>query len=780
MNRRRVALAGADWHLGAVPRQPWGTEFQVDWVQVDRWRPAIVPGNVRSALLAQSEVPDPLVSAQCEASAWVDDRDWWYIREFDLPLAPDERVHLVCEGIDYRSAIFLDDQLIAQHEGMFSHHVHDLTPYLAPSISTHTLAVRVWGSDSLPGPRLSRWERVWAPLASRLQGAPAFPDRMGTLKCQMSFGWDFAPRLRTMGIWDDVYLVVSRGVFIRDAWVHSEIPSPHRAVARVHLTLDADTARSVQMAVVITSESQDISRPLRFTRKFDLHAGSQEVVWDLPIESPRLWSPWDHGQPHLYRLTMRAFDAAASPSNGLATWLALDDTQPLDSLVLDSYTTTFGVRSVRLARNPATPADREDWTFVVNDRPVFIRGANWVPVDALPGRARRADYAALIDLARAVGINMFRVWGGGLREKADFYDLCDRAGILVWQEFPLACAFLDHYPRDAAFRDLLADEAAGIVQALRGRPSLVLWCGGNEFSPHRNRALVETVRQAVTEHDGSRPFHPVSPARGDSHNWRVWHGLAPVSEYQRDQAQFASEFGLQAAPDVLTLRGCLPPDELWPPGPAWTDHKAELVKLDRYAAAFAPDGLGEYVTATQKAQAYGLQVAIEHHRRRKYRCSGVLFWQFNEPWPAISWSVIDHDRRPKLAYHKLTQLYNPVLVSLEYPLRAYAPGETWRASVWLINDLPETIADCALQVTLDDVLVHQAAGLVLHSDSCDREAAMVACTLPADGPWLLRAELRRGEEVVAVSEYDLRYHDEQPVSRWVYWRSRIGEWLMEH
>jgi len=817
MSRRLVSLCGAGWHCGAVPRQPWEHEFPADWVQVDRWRPATVPGNVRSDLLALGEIPDPFIGAQNEECAWVDDRDWWYVREFDLAVEPDERVHLVCEGLDYRCAVFFNDRLLARHEGMFSRQVYDLTPQLSSSPELYTLAIRIWGSDSLPQPVLSRWERLWARPASRLQGAPAFPDRMGTVKCQMSFGWDFAPRMRTMGIWDDVYLVVSRGVFLVDVWVQGEVVSPQRAVARVHLTLDSDKARRVQAMAVVAGENF-MPRPLRFTRRMDLQAGQQEITWDLPIESPGLWSPWDRGQPYLYRLVLRLFDAS-SDEHALATLPASDDTQPLESLILDTGSATFGLRTVRMARNPGahsvlrTPAGREDWTFVVNDRPTFIRGANWVPIDALPGRARREDYEALIRLARAAGINMFRVWGGGLREKADFYDLCDRAGILVWQEFPLACAFLDHYPRDAAFRGLLAREATGIVRALRGHPSLVLWCGGNEFSPRRNRALVETLRAVVTEHDGTRPFHAASPTRGDSHNWRVWHGFAPVREYREDQAQFASEFGLQAAPDVLTLRACLPAKELWPPGPAWTYHGAEQAKLDRYAAPppFIPpvDGeergegippagggetggasrqrpallqmsLGEYVVATQRAQAHGLQVAIEHHRRRKYRCSGVLFWQFNEPWPAISWSVIDYYRRPKAAYYKLFQLYNPVLVSLEYPLRAYRSGETLRASVWLINDLLEPLEDCSLHVTLDGVMIHQDRGLALPPDSCCREGAMLSCPLPVAGPWHLRAELRQGEKVITISEYDLRCHDEYPVSRWARLRSRIGEWVLEH
>ena len=160
----------------------------------------------------------------------------------------------------------------------------------------------------------------------------------------------------------------------------------------------------------------------------------------------------------------------------------------------------------------------------------------------------------------------------------------------MWQEFPIACVFLDHLPRTERFRRLLRQEATGIVQALRNHPSLFLWCGGNEFSPRRNRQAVSTLSQVVAAEDGSRPFVAASPRPGDAHHWQVWHGQAPLAAYRDEQAAFVSEFGLQAVPNVDSLRRFLSEVNLWPPGPAWQHHNADLAKLHRYAQWFGGGG----------------------------------------------------------------------------------------------------------------------------------------------------------------------------------------------
>jgi beta-mannosidase len=400
----------------------------------------------------------------------------------------------------------------------------------------------------------------------------------------------------------------------------------------------------------------------------------------------------------------------------------------------------------------------------MNGQPEFGRGANWVPADAIPARVMREDYAALLQLARAANINLLRVWGGGLKEKRAFYDLCDELGILVWQEFPFSGSGLDYFPRDRAYTQLVRQESAAIVRDLRNHPSVVLWCGGNEFTPRANRHVTTILRGTVATLDGTRPFKLASPSQEESHNWAIWHGGANTRDYLQDPALWFGEFGLQAAPDLETLTRFLPEEALFPPNDWWVYHNAELDKLWRYAdpvlarrpdAAEAPEiSLGDFVAATQEAQLRGLQIAIEQARRSKPRVGGCAFWQFNEPWYSICWSVVDYAKRPKRGYFKIQQLYQPVLVSFAYPLRERAPGELVSGQLWIVNDTLE-----AVQGTLRAWF---NAALVLELDwGVGANVAQTVCALDlrlADGSNTLQLEFR-SPDVLTTNEYDLNYCD---------------------
>jgi beta-mannosidase len=758
-------LGGNSWRCGSVSRQAFSLRDVDDRANVAEWLPAVVPGNVRSDLLALDRIPSPFFGDEYRASLWVEDYDWWYRRPLDLTLAPGERAFLIFEGIDYLSAVFVNGRELGRQAGMFSRQVYEVSEALrgdeatevssrGPETAHHAaeIAVRLWGSGALPSYRLSLSEKAWAWLADRLDPSRmgAFPDRMATVKCQMTFGWDFAPPMRTMGIWDDVRLVVSGGVFIEDAWVKARLSdsAPRLAHLAVQVALDSDRPRSVRARLHVSPANFEGPEMGPVFFDLDLPAGRSMYHLGCDLPDPQLWEPWDRGLPHLYTL----------------------DLSILDSDTLDSISTRFGVRHITL----------DDWTFIVNGRREFVRGVNWVPADSLPGRLRPDDYADLLNRVRSAGANLVRVWAGGLREKRAFYDLCDELGLLVWQEFPFACSFLGHFPRDRHWLGLAERECSAIVRAIRHHPSLALWCGGNEFSPDRNRHLIRRLARVVADQDGSRPFLPASPSPGDGHHWGVWHGKYPLHAYRQEEARFLSEFGLQGAPAIETLRECLPGNDLWPPGTGWETHKAELGKLWRYARVTLPseradderEGPGEQVTlqsfiaASQRAQALGLQFAIEHMRRRKGATGGVCLWQFNEPWPAISWAIIDYWRRPKLAYQRLKNLYNPVLVGATFAPARYRAGDTLRAQVWIVNDRLEGFEDCRLRIELDSVTIYTAV-VTLQSDSVSVLEALQHRfeTEPAK----LEFTLHHKNRLVAHNVYELDTYDPAPIG----WRARL-------
>jgi beta-mannosidase len=752
VTRRTEDLGGTEWRFGCVTRKPLGARVD-DRAEVEEWLPATVPGNVRTDLLAAGRIEDPFHSTNNEESQWVDGFDWWYVRPLGLSLTPGERAFLSFEGIDYISAVYVDGEELGRHEGMFSRQVYEITD-LARSHASE-VAVRIWGSDSLPQRQLSWWENLWSPVAKALRrGQEAFPPRSATLKCQMGFGWDFAPRMRSMGLWNDVALFVTPSVFLEDLWIKA-VPEDSGARVTVDITVDSDTALEVVARLRIQSRERIGSHTWHHEFHLHLNAGRQTTQVEFALPEARLWEPWDRGDPHLYDLTLQIERGGE---------------------VLDSLTESFGVRSVEMARNPGTPQGHEAWTVVLNGTPEFVRGVNWAPIDALPGRLRRSDYETAITMAKEADINLLRVWGGGLREKKAFYDLCDEQGILVWQEFPLACLLLGHLPRSVRFRNLLAQEGTSIVRQLRNHPSLVLWCGGNEFSYRRNRRLVDTLEEIVRTEDGTRPFRKTSPGRGATHNWLVWHGQAPLREYLEDRPQFISEFGLQAVPDLPSLSRFLPAAELYPPGAGWRYHCAQLEKMQRYTDPLAPHSLQELIEASQRAQAHALQVAIEHHRRRKYRTSGCAIWQFSDPWPAISWSIVDYYRQPKLAYERLKSLYHPILISVEFPVREYRRGDPFQARLWAINDLQTAVPECTLDVRLDGASIFSGT-VSLPPDSC-QQVGLVEQTMTQDAE-TLQAILHQGEEVIATNRYDLRYSDpgNTPLLSKLGWKATL--WLLE-
>jgi beta-mannosidase len=736
-----ISLEGDDWRLGYKKLYDGSASGTIaESEKMTEWIRAVVPGNVRADMMEAERIPDLYIGMNNERAHWVNDCVWWYRKTFGKPRQQHRRFFLEFCGIDYMSQVYFNGRKLGENEGMFTRHLYDVSSIIRDE---NTLSVRVMGSSFLPKPSVKGLKKVWEKIGARLQGGEdVFPERLATLKCQMGFGWDFAPDIRTMGIWDEVKLIGCGNVFIGRVdvrpTVYHELDS---AKIQIKLHLNSIVATSLDIAVRL--------RPLNFegpTHNFSFNAfvkkGIETIERNVIVKEPALWYPWDKGNPNLYELTLSVYDKEK---------------------LSDSVSGIVGLRDIRMERNPGTPMRNLDWTFVVNGEREFIRGANWVPADSLMGRLRAEDYDDLIMMAKEANINMFRVWGGGLREKRYFYERCSREGILVWQEFPFACVFLGRLPTDEPFTRLAEKETSSIVKSIANYPCVALYCGGNEFSPRRNAKLLTRIARVVRSIDSSRVFLPASPARGDNHNWSIWHGFENIEAYRDDKCQFASEFGFQAAPAVDSLKQFLTKEGLWPAAEEWKFHNAELDKLQRYVGPIEQfSTLEDFVQASQKVQAFALQTAIEHYRRRKYECSGTILWQFNEPWPAISWSVVDYFRTPKLAYHKLKEIYHPVLVSLVHKLKPYTTGEEVPLEVWVINDFNYPVEQCMLDVHMESEgqkLFNLKFDLgTIPADSCRRYIEF-SVKLPDRPDWLVCTTLRSGSDVISTNSYDLRVYD---------------------
>jgi len=708
--------------------------------EAGEWLPARVPGDVISDLLRNGQVPDPYRDFNSREVQWVNDRDWLYAADFQFSPSPGQRAFLLFMGVDYRSKISLNGRLLAEHEGMFSRiGPFDITDLLKRD-GLNRLEVVMRGIPD-------QWEEKAGPKI--LQSSEL--GRRDTLKTQMSYGWDFAPRLKGAGIWDKVYVYETGPVSIRDIFIKPHLDG--RVDVEVELQEPPEADGTIQ--IEIAGENFSI-KPIR--ECIALEKG--QTIYRLPITlpDPRLWWPWDMGDQNLYRAT--------------ATVAVFTD-RWIDS---DSVSEVFGVREIGWAPNPNAPPKSADWVLLVNGRREFIRGGNWVPAEALLGRLTDEHYRQLITLAREANLNLLRVWGGGNREWPAFYDACDRAGVLVWQEFPLACVYIVGYPRDAHFLGVVRQETDEIVRQLRNHPSLIMWCGGNEWNVKKSPQVAAAMAEVTTALDPTRRFVPASPYKGDSHNWVVWHMKGNLSDYFADRSPLPSEFGLQAFPAEATLRQYLSPDLVWPIGEAHAHHNLGREKMEKYSAPLKPaDNLSAVIEASQVMQAHYLQRGIEFWRQRKYQTSGVAFWQFNEPWPAICWSVLDYDLQPKLAYLQLQDTMNPLLVSAQFADKSWQPGERFFGRIILVNDYPREFKGLTVKVKVADEVKTFAAELPADAVL---DLGEVQLELPAQAPLVLELAVEKDGEVLAKNRYDLSVCDPVPASGMSRRLEKWGKYLM--
>jgi beta-mannosidase len=621
----------------------------------------------------------------------VERQEWWYRTTFEAYLADDNaetRYLLTFDGLDTFATVYLNGTEIGSHRNMFIAATFDVTQHLRLG-ERNTLAVRFEPVVGSVGEREieGQWGRN--------------PERAWVRKAQCNFGWDWAPRLVSVGIWQGVTL--RRYVGARLSGVFFKITAISPQVAEATVIVEAERWANVPDldAQITLSRGEQ-----RLTDQATLSNGRAEVV--LTIPDPALWWTHDLGEPALYELEV------ALRARGKT---------------LDTHCEQVGIRTIEVdqSSDPDEPGTRF-FTFVLNGVKLFAKGANWIPADSFVAQVDEARYRDLLQLAVEANMNMLRIWGGGIYEKDIFYRLCDELGILIWQDFMFACALYPDF--DTCLMAEVEREAEAVVRRLRNRPCLALWCGNNEndwISDMYNwqrpgwdfpgkRISHELLPPIVERLDGTRLYWPSSPyggndhnsaEEGDRHNWQVWHGAVfprrfgeePKREvspegisyrhYAEDAARFVSEFGMHAAPVLETLRRNVPGTALHLDSPELLyrnkDEPRDKGDMLMLAHTSLPNSMREYLDFSMVCQAEGLKFGIEHYRRRKFHCSGTLFWQLNDCWPGLSWSVVDYYLFPKASYFFVKRAYAPVLASFK--------GEVHGVSLWITNDSLEDFVD---------------------------------------------------------------------------------------
>ncbi|MFE0448977.1 glycoside hydrolase family 2 protein [Streptomyces fungicidicus] len=605
--------------------------------------PASVPGCVHTDLLAAGLIPDPFLGRNETEVAWVGRREWTYETELTAGTGPHEQTDLVFDGLDTVAEILLDGRPLGRTRNMHRSYRFDVTGL------SGRLTVRFASA-------YAEAEAVRGRLGER-PGAYAEPYQY-LRKMACSFGWDWGPTLVTAGIWRPVRL--ERWSTARIARVRPLV-TVEDGVGQIELTVDVERSR-VEAPLTLEASAGGV----RARARIDGTAGTVR----LRVPDVRLWWPRGYGEQPLYdvELTLSHGDEA-----------------------LDAWRRRTGFRTVEL--DTSADAHGTGFTLVVNGERLFARGVNWIPDDVFPSRITRERYRHRLEQAAGAGVDLVRVWGGGIYEDEDFYDACDELGLLVWQDFPFACAA---YPEEQPLRGEVEAEARENVVRLMPHPSLVLWNGNNEnlwgfrdWDWEQGLAgdswgegyYLGVLPRVVAELDPTRPYtagspwsgswrhHPNDPAHGTHHSWEVWN-RADYADYRRDVPRFVAEFGWQAPPAHATLRRALPGEDPAPYSPGMLHHqKAEdgNGKLERgLARHFAvPEGdFDRWHYLTQVNQARAVAAGVEHWRSHWPVCAGTVVWQLNDCWPVTSWAAIDGDGREKPLYHELRRLYADRLLTV--------------------------------------------------------------------------------------------------------------------
>ncbi len=660
-------------------------------VGTDDWLPATVPGGVHTDLLALGRIPDPFVGDNEKKVQWVAEADWEYRTQFSAApeLLQQSHIWLVCDGLDTLATVSLNGGELGQTNNMFRQYRWDVKDLL--QAANNELVI----TFASPVQYITE-KQAERPLPGVSQAIPGSPY-LRKAPCQ--FGWDWGPQLPPIGIWQDIRLEGASSARLTDVHLrqsHSEGQvTVSAALAFEQWTDEAVTAR----LRVVAPDGEEMME--------ETAVSAATTTLNLSIANPHLWWPNGYGEHPLYQVIVSLHQG---------------------DMELDRRRYQLGLRTIELRQ------EADEWgrsfEFIVNGVPIFAKGSNWIPADSFPTRLTDDSLEMLIRGAAETHQNMLRVWGGGFFEEDRFYDLCDRYGILVWQDYIFSCSV---YPMDDPdFLENVRIEVEENVRRLRHRASLALWCGNNEMEQGwadwgwtrpdladmkaaYDRFFHHTLAEWSTTIDPDTPYWPSSPssdtpfadpngqAQGDAHYWDVWHGRKPFTAYRDQFPRFMSEFGFQALPPLATIRTFAEEADWNMTSYIMERHQkndsGNSLMVGQMLDTFRlPKDFPSLVYLSMVLQAEGIRYGVEHWRRARDRVAGTLYWQLNDCWPVASWSSLDYYGRWKALHYAARRFYAPVLLSIEDdpPQQGvYITNdqrEAWAGSVrWSLESLDGTV-----------------------------------------------------------------------------------------
>jgi len=637
----------------------WQFEYLGDWHQAE------VPGSNFSDLLKHNFIPDPFYGTNEDSIQWVCERNWQYKSHFSAPKSSleNENQLLVFSGLDTYAKVYLNDSLILQANNMFRTWEIDVSNILKKD---NTLLIKFDAISKIENKRQTT-------LGYSLPGG----ERVFTRKAGFHYGWDWGAKISPTGIWRKVELQSWSDCKIKDVYIVQDNLTDTLA----SLTANIEIESSVEKPITIKAYD-------KVWGNFKLQKGNNKLSIIIRIPNPELWWPNGYGKQKLYDIPI-----SISDENG----------------IIDSQKKKIGLRKIELISEQDSIG--ESFYFKVNNKPIFMKGANYIPQDNLQNRVTKTHYRNLLNDAVKANMNMLRVWGGGIYEEDIFYDLCDSLGILVWQDFMFACAM---YPSDSLFLKNVQEESIQNVKRLRHHPSIALWCGNNEISEGWNRwgwqdsytekqksviwggyqKVFQEILPAIVSENTQTAYWESSPKfgrgnpqhqfQGDAHYWGVWHDAEPFENLEKIVPRFMSEFGFQSFPEISTIATFSDSTDWDLSSDVMRSHQKHprgnaLIKEYMQREYNVPEKFEKFVYASQILQAEGMRIGLESHRRSQPYCMGTLYWQLNDCWPVASWSSRDYFGNWKALHYTAQDVFAPISLSLE-------KTENNSFNIWAISD----------------------------------------------------------------------------------------------
>lgn len=631
---------------------------------------ANLPGDNLSALYQAGEVDDPYHGKNELDLQWLGSTKWIYSRTFTVKDSTLDELSIMLniENIDTFATIFINEKKVGSTENAFRRYRFEVKKYLR--IGENQIKIVFAPHEQILAKKAKKLPRPLPHTINKVQSM----HRNLARKTQCHAGWDWGPCLMVSGVYGDIHLDATSISRISHVTTTQKFKGDD-CIVTVTNEVEAVVTGKVPLSIELGGKS--------VSKMVNLKQGLNNISEKIVIKNAERWWPNGYGKQKLYPL--------------------------LVTIAEDRIEKKLGLRELEIITNEDNKG--MSLVFRVNGVDIFCKGANWIPVDAMPERQTREVYDNLLSSAAEVHMNMIRVWGGGQYERDDFYQLCDEKGLLVWQDFMFACA---PYPGDKEFFDNVKIEAEYQIKRLQNHASLAFWCGNNEcfvYFPqeNRNNYLVDydrlyerLLRNSVESIDPTHKYWPSSPSggrddysdcfhddsRGDMHYWGVWHGGKNFDAYYDIIPRFCSEFGYQSFPSPEVIETYADKDQWNVTAPVMEHHQKNANGNSKITEMFSryfriPQGFDNFVYLSQVQQGIAIRTAIEYWRSLRPTCMGTLYWQLNDNWPVCSWSSLNYGGKWKILHYMAKRFYAPLMLTV-FQRKYGAPVE-----IWGVNDLLE-------------------------------------------------------------------------------------------